>query len=77
MKNKQYVEQPNWNTLPPECRRPSTSHGDIFCNVDFSLEVGDELAVTWFEPSHAHSNTDATGRIVVDIYCNMKGIFGN
>lgn len=75
MKNMQYVvEQPDWNILPPECTTPSSSNGDIFCQVDFEIKANDTLAVTWFEPSHSISHQDATGPITVDIYCNMKGI---
>ena len=63
------VEQPSWSVLPPECTPPSTATGDIECDVQFDVTVGDMLAVSWFEPSHQHSHEDATGTLVVDIFC--------
>ena len=69
------LEQPNLQTLPPSCTSPSTRTGDISCEVEFSLEREDKLAVTWYEPSHASAASDNTGPITVDVYCNMEGIF--
>ncbi|KAK3289502.1 hypothetical protein CYMTET_3075 [Cymbomonas tetramitiformis] len=69
-KNNHYLlEQPDWGTLPPQCRTPSTYAGDIICDVDFYLEEEDTLTVTWFEASHswAHS-ADNAGTIVMDVY---------
>ena len=76
MKNKKYVvEQSNAMNLPPECTPPSSAKGDIFCTVEFLLDVGDKLAVTWYEPSHGISAQDTSGPITVDVYCRMEGIF--
>ncbi len=68
-KNNAYVvESANWYTLPPECQVPSAPTGDIVCSKVLTLQPGDKLIPTWYEPSHATSLYDNAGTLTMDLY---------
>ena len=66
--NNYIVEQTNWFTLPTACEKPECSDCDIVCTVTFKLVKGDDIMVTWYEPSHSTSTSDNLGTLVVDVF---------
>ena len=66
--DKYIVEQTNWYTLPSACEAPECPDCDIACNANFKLVKGDDIMVTWYEPSHFTSTSDNLGTLVVDVY---------
>lgn len=62
------VEQPNWNTLPKQCKVPDTPTGDIVCDVNFKLASGDTITAGWYEPFRQWSTGDNGGSITIDIF---------
>jgi len=67
------VRQSNWHTLPSECDLPTDPKtiGPILCTVDFSLDKGDRILASWYEPTHQTSLSDNGGEIVVDIRARL------
>jgi hypothetical protein len=62
------LESPSWGRLPPECATPLTPTGDIVCIKSVTIQQGDRLTPTWFEPSHQSSVGDNDGTIFIDLY---------
>lgn len=72
-KNSAFVlEQANWHTLPSACQLPQENTGDIVCTVSFSLDTGDRVLASWYDPTHKSSTADNSGTIIVDIYGRRK-----
>ena len=70
-KNNKYLpglEQPNWHTLPPKCSITSKPAGNIVCDTTFTLNQGDTLKPTWYEPSHSTSLGDNGKTAHFDLY---------
>jgi hypothetical protein len=66
--DKYIVEQTNWYTLPTACEKPQCPDCDIVCTANFKLVKGDDIMVTWYEPSHSTSTSDNGGTLVVDVF---------
>ncbi len=68
-KNGDYVlESGSWGRLPPQCSTPRVPTGNIVCNEILTLQPGDTLTPTWYEPSHGISTSDNDGTITIDLY---------
>ena len=53
-----HLVEDRYNALPWQCGITHLPNGNITCDVGFSLNGGDSLQPTWYEPSHKWSTSN-------------------